>query len=234
MRHARTMCLLACLLTLAGSPRAQTRTTPGYDVDFLGPELSDPVLQHAKETYVLFGCAYCHGVNLLPRGEAADLMHSALVGLDENADRIGAVLRAGIPQTKKLSPMPQFSDLSDQQIAAIARWIHYARRQGRLKELTEAPVAPGDAAKGKAYFEQTCRSCHSVDGDLASIGRTEDPAALRARILAPPGLDGDGSFRLDRLHDAKTAAARASHHRVLENVAREDIADLVSYLLRRN
>lgn len=234
MRHRRTICLLAWLLTFAASARAQTTARPGYDVDFLGPQLSDPVLQHAKETYVLFGCAYCHGVNLVPRGEAADLMHSVLVGLDENADRIGAVLRAGIPQTKKLSPMPQFSDLSDQEIAAIARWIHYARRTGRLKELTATPVTTGDAAKGKAYFEQTCRPCHSVDGDLASIRRTDDPAALRVQILAPPALDGDASFRIDRLRDAKTGAARASHYKVLENVTPEDFSDLLRYLLRSN
>jgi mono/diheme cytochrome c family protein len=233
MRHLRSIWLLACLLVLARSVAAQTAAPPGYDVEFLGPPLSDPVLQHAKETYVLFGCAYCHGVNLVPRGEAADLMHSALVGLDDNADRIGAVLRSGIPQTTKLSPMPQFSDLSEQQIAAIARWIHYARRQGRFKELTNAPLAGSDPAKGHAYFEQTCGLCHSVDGDLASTMRSDNPAALRAHILVPAALDEDGSFELDRLRDTKRAAARESHHRVLENIAREDLADVVSYLLER-
>jgi mono/diheme cytochrome c family protein len=232
MRDRRPIWLLIAVLALGRPATAQTPARPEYDVEFLGPQLSDRILQHAKETYVLFGCAYCHGVNLLPRGEAADLMHSALVGLDQNADRIGAVLRAGIPQTTKLSPMPQFSDLSEQQIAAIARWIHYARRQGRLNELTNAPLAAGDPAKGHAYFEQTCGSCHSIDGDLASMAR-EDPSALRAHILVPAGLEEDSSFRLDRLHDTKRAAARESHHRVLENIAREDLADVVAYLLGR-
>ena len=55
---------------------------PGYDIDFIGPPLADPVMQHAKETYVLYGCAYCHGVDLRRGGEAADLMHSALVGAE--------------------------------------------------------------------------------------------------------------------------------------------------------
>jgi mono/diheme cytochrome c family protein len=129
--------------------------------------------------------------------------------------------------------MPQFSDLSEQQIAAIARWIHYARRQGRFNELTNAPLAGGDPAKGHAYFEQTCGSCHSVDGDVASTMRSDNPAALRAHILVPAALDEDGSFELDRLRDTKRAAARESHHRVLENIAREDLADVVSYLLER-
>ena len=85
---------------------AQTGARPGYDIDFIGPPLADPVMQHAKETYVIFGCAYCHGVTLTPRGEATDLTRSALVGSDTNGDRMVALLRAGIPQTAKLSPMP--------------------------------------------------------------------------------------------------------------------------------
>src|SRR4051812_37417249 len=117
--------------TQTPAPRAD------YDVNFIGQPLADPVMQQSKETYVLFGCAYCHRMNLVARGEASDLMHSKLVGMDENASLIGPLLRAGIPQTAKLSPMPQFSDLSNAQIEYIARYIHYARRQGRYKELIE-------------------------------------------------------------------------------------------------
>ena len=40
------------------------------------------------------------------------------------------LVRAGIPQTPALSPMPQFSDLSEQQIGDLARWIHHARAEG--------------------------------------------------------------------------------------------------------
>jgi hypothetical protein len=101
-------------VSVAGQSTSST-TTPtraSYDIDFIGPPLADSVMQHAKETYVIFGCAYCHGVTLTARGEATDLMRSALVGLDTNGDRIVALLRAGIPQTAKLSPMPRFSDLS--------------------------------------------------------------------------------------------------------------------------
>ena len=105
---------------------------------YIGPPLADPVMQQAKETYVLFGCAYCHGVTLTPRGEAADLTRSALVGADTTGDAIAALLRAGIPRTAKLSPMPQFSDLSDRQLHDIARYIHYARQQRRYEELVMA------------------------------------------------------------------------------------------------
>jgi cytochrome c oxidase cbb3-type subunit 3 len=202
-----------------------------YDINYIGPPLEDPVLQHSKETFVVFGCSYCHGLNLVARGEATDLMHSRLVGRDQNGNLIGPLLRAGIPQTAKLSPMPQFSDLSDQQIGDLVRWIHYARQQGRYKELTEGNDSPrGNAAAGKAYFDRTCGSCHSAGGDLANIAKKYDASGLRAEILRPQKLDVTPSWRLDRLHVNKTDAARQRHLALLENYTPEDVADVVVYL----
>ena len=219
-----------CIVAFAASVAAQTGITHrSYDAEFIGAPLADPILQHAKETYVLFGCAYCHGVNLVSRGEATDLMHSALVGRDENGNRIGPLLRAGIPQTAKLSPMPQFSDLSDQQIGAITLWIHYARQQGRYQELTSAPVRGGNAAAGKTYFDRACSPCHALDGDLAGIGRKYEGDALRAAILDPKALKMERSFTLERLHDAKLGSAQR-HHALLENYSAGDVANLVAYL----
>src|SRR5215469_18763760 len=171
----------------AGLASAQDVGSQRGVVNFAAPILPDPLLQHSKEVYILNGCVYCHGVDLVVRnGEAADLLHSKLVGQDQNGNLIGPLLRAGIPQTPKLSPMPQFSDLSEQQIAALVRWIHYARAQGHYKEITEAKnLAPGNAARGKLYFDEKCGSCHSASGDLAKIGRKYDPSALRERILRP-------------------------------------------------
>ena len=219
-----------CVLLFVASLSAQTATHRSYDTAFLGPPMADPVLQQAKETFVLFGCAYCHGLNLVSRGEATDLMHSALVGRDENGNLIGSLLRAGIPQTAKLSPMPQFSDLSDQQIAAIVTWIHYARRQGRYQELTAASVTLGDAAAGKTYFDGACSSCHAIDRDLAGIGSKYDPASLRAAILDPKGLKVDRSFTVDRLKDKKLTAAQQRHHALLENYSVNDVANVAAYL----
>lgn len=232
MSHAQNFGLFLCGVTLAaGIAIAQTAARPGYDVAYIGPPLADPILQHSKEMYVLYGCSYCHGLHLESRGEATDLMHSRLVGRDENANVIGPLLRAGIPQTAKLSPMPQFSDLSDQQISAIATWIHYARQQGRYKELTEAKdLKPGDAAAGKAYFERACSSCHSTPDALARLANMQDPQAVRAQILRPAFLDAPASWRLDRLRDIKTAAARQRHLALLENYSADEVADLMAYL----
>ncbi|MEO8050837.1 MAG: cytochrome c [Acidobacteriota bacterium] len=228
MSHSKNLYLTLCgMILAAGCAAAQPAARPGYDVNYIGPPMADPVLQHSKETYVLFGCSYCHGLYLVARGEATDLMHSRLVGRDENGNVIGPLLRSGIPQTAKLSPMPQFSDLSDQQIADLVRWIHYGRQQGRYKELIQAKLGSGDAAAGKAYFEQSCMSCHSAES-VAKKGH--DAAALRAQILSPKGLDAAPSWKLERLNDAKTIAARQRHQKMLENYSTDDVANLVAYL----
>jgi mono/diheme cytochrome c family protein len=232
MPHRRDIYLFFCAVILAaGSAAAQGGNNQKGVVNFLTPINPDPVLQHSKEIYVLNGCAYCHGVDLQTRGEAADLMHSTLVGKDNNGDFIGAVLRVGIPQTAKLSPMPQFSDLSDADIADIVRWIHYARQQGRYKELTEAKdTEQGNGAAGKTYFAQSCSSCHSAAGDLAGIAKKYDLATLKARILRPEFVDAPQSWKLDQLRDTKTEAARQRHLSLLENYSAADVANLTAYL----
>ena len=239
MSNRLALCLLLSAAILAphvaaaqsGPEPSSAAPARDYDVDYIGPPLADPVMQHAKENYVIFGCAYCHGVTLTPRGEAADLMHSAIVGSDTNGDTIAALLRAGIPQTAKLSPMPQFSDLSDRQLHDIARYIHYARREGRYKEIVAANAAPGDAAAGKSDFDQHCASCHAAD--LNGIGRKYDQPTLRDRMLRPPALTGAPSFTLEALHDAKTAAGRLRHDALLENSTPAQVADLLTYLQTR-
>ena len=210
---------------------ARSGVPSGYDVDYLGPTLADPLLQQAKETYVSFGCAYCHGVTLTPRGEAADLMHSALVGGDTNGDVIAALLRAGVPKTSKLSPMPQFSDLSDRQLHDIARYIHYARQQGRYKELMEANAVAPDAVAGKAYFDQNCATCHAAD--LNGIGQRYDATALREQLLRPRTLNQPQSFAVSALNDDKIATARQRHNFLLENYSPLQVANLVAYLRTR-
>lgn len=227
--------LLLSVLTFAATAlahqapaAARAGVRSGYDVDYLGPPLPDPLLQQAKETYVTFGCAYCHGVTLTPRGEAADLMHSALVGADTNGDAIAALLRAGVPKTSKLSPMPQFSDLSDRQLHDIARYIHYARQQGRYKELIEAKAEPGDQAAGKTYFDQNCATCHPTD--LIGIARRYNASALREQVLRPRTLNEPRSFAMSALSDNKIATARQRHNFLLENFAPVDVTNLVAYL----
>jgi mono/diheme cytochrome c family protein len=231
----RLLLLISAAITLAGGARAAQSPSPparpGYDIDYLGPPLADARMQGAKETYVVFGCAYCHGVTLTPRGEAADLMHSPLVGADVNGDTIAAILRAGIPRTAKLSPMPQYSDLSDRQLHDIASYIHFARQQGRYNEIVEAKTAPGDAPAGGSYFAQHCVSCHATD--LTGIGRRYDAVALRDHLLKPATLHAPQIFTVDALADTRLAAGRERHRLFLENATPAEVANLVAYLGNR-
>lgn len=197
---------------------------PGYDIAYIGAPMKDPILQHAKETYVLYGCSYCHGLNLYTRGEATDLMHSRLVGRDLDGNLIKPLLRAGIPQTAKLSPMPQFSDLSDAQLSDLSRWIHYARQQGRYKEVMDAKDAAGDAGAGKTYFEQNCASCH------ASASGVAGKAASKADLVRPKFVDATKSWSVNRKEDPKIMAGRRQHLSLLENYSATDVANLMAYL----
>jgi mono/diheme cytochrome c family protein len=228
--RAALAALVMSLVAAAASLTAQSPARAGYDLAYIGPPLADPVLQQAKETYIVMGCAYCHGINLTPRGEAADLMHSPLVGADVNGNVLVPLLRAGVPNTRKLSPMPQYSDLSERQLADLVRWIHYARQRGRQRELSEAPLPAGDAAAGQTYFDRQCVSCHAPAGEFSRVATRYGDAGLRAAILVPAALRPTGSHRLDQGSDARTAMARQRHDALLENYAASDVANLAAYM----
>jgi len=57
-----------------------TKIVDDYDTAYVGVPLTDTIMQHNKETFVIYGCAYCHGLYLTPVGEAADLRKSTIVG----------------------------------------------------------------------------------------------------------------------------------------------------------
>ena len=218
----------AALLVGVPSAEAQSVSPDSYDVAYVGDRLADPVIQHAKETYIVQGCAYCHGVNLEPRGEAPDLRRSRLVGRDTDGTLIVALLKAGIPQTAKLSPMPQFSDLSDQQLHAIATWIHYARAQARFRELTTSSAGPGNAAAGKTVFEAKCATCHATN--LAGISKRYTGAALKAAFLKPALMDEVPSMEVSQLRDQRKSTGRLQHRSLLENHTADDAANLWAFL----
>ena len=226
---AAAAAILIGTLLAAGAARAQA-PRPGYDEAYIGAPLADPVVQHSKETYVRFGCAYCHGVELVPRGEAPDLRRSRLVGMDIDGDRIVPLLRRGIPQTAKLSPMPQYNDLSQRQLEDIARWIHFARRADRLRTLSAEPVGNGDAAAGRTFVQQTCRECHVADADLRALSAHRDAVSLRAEVLAPARLQADPSWTIERLQDAAASRGRARHAALLENYTAAEVNDVLAYL----
>ncbi len=201
-----------------------------YDSAYIGSPLPDPIMQHNKETFVLYGCAYCHGMYLKPVGEATDLRKSAIVATDVNGNLIGPILRTGIPQTPKSSPMPQFSDLSDQEIRSIAAYIHYCRATENYKALTNEPSGPGNLAAGRAFYQKNCASCHSIDKDFKAIGSKYNENELREQILDPPRFRIPRSSKLSDLSNTKMNEGRTKHLILLENYNKTDVENIVSYI----
>ena len=201
-----------------------------YDSAYIGSPLPDPIMQHNKETFVLYGCAYCHGMYLKPVGEATDLRKSAVVSIDVNGNLIGPILRTGIPQTPKSSPMPQFSDLSDQEIRAIAAYIHYCRASENYKALVNEATGPGNLSAGQAFYQKNCASCHSIDKDLAAINNKYNANELREQVLDPAPFRIPRSSKLSDLGDTKMIEGRAKHQILLENYNKTDVENIVAYL----
>jgi mono/diheme cytochrome c family protein len=202
----------------------------GYDTAYIGQPLADPLMQQNKETFVLYGCAYCHGIDLVPVGEATDLRTSAIVSADVNANAIGPILRKGIPQTPKSSPMPQFSDLSDREIKGIASYIHYARARSRFADLSHGSDIPGDSEEGKLYFEAICASCHTGSKDLAGIGSRHEASRLREEILHPSSYRNPRSYKIGNADNEEFIEGRRMHQILLENHSEPNVSNLVAYL----
>jgi len=169
-----------------------------------------------------FALRVCHGVDLTQTSMgSADLLHSPLVGADENGNLIGAVVKAGLPNLQ--TSMPSFYELSDQDLTNLARYVHYLRQQGRYKELVAAS-SPGNADAGKSYFNGAggCAKCHSAAGDLAGIASHYDAKTLRSDFLMPNGTAPKEGVSL--------SAAAQQHLRLLENYEPSDVDNVLAYL----
>jgi mono/diheme cytochrome c family protein len=205
--------LVACAAVMAWAQTAGKRDAGGYPAP-------TPELERGRTVYVLSSCHFCHGVDLTGAAMgAANLMTSALVGSDTKGNLIGAIVRAGLPNLQ--TAMPQYPDYSDQQIADLAGYIHYLRRQGRYKELTASANGAGDAAAGRRYFEANCVKCHA--GDLAGVAKRHDAVQLRARLLRPAPVEADHA-----------SAGAVAHGRLLENYKDADVGNVLAYLEKLN
>jgi cytochrome c oxidase cbb3-type subunit 3 len=146
-------------------------------------------------------CAGCHGAAANGGPGAPDLVRSLLVLDDEKGLLIGPVVREGRPD----KGMPKLG-LGEPQIADVVAWLHartYAA--GHRGTYTFGNVATGDAAKGKAYFDEKCASCHSATGDLAGVGAKYDAYSLQGHWLNP-----GKSIRGGRNQGAKQAPTHGS------------------------
>ena len=202
---------------LLGSAQTSQRTA-----DAGGFPAPTPELERGRSVYVLSSCHFCHGVDLTgAQMGATDLMHSPLVAADQNGNFIGPVVRAGKPNLQ--TAMPSYPDLTPQEIADLAAYVHYLRRQGRYRELMMDAEKQGDAHAGETYFNANCAACHSKSGDLAGVAAKYAGGALRPRILRPS--DDPAPAGTDR-----AAVGRVQHGKLLERYTPADVGNVISYL----
>jgi cytochrome c oxidase cbb3-type subunit III len=143
-----------------------------------------------------------------------NLLRSPLVLADDHGELIYPVVRDG-RQTPGMPVMPALQ-LPEADAKAVAEYIHsiVATSRGQGAPPAGAPVVlnvlVGDAAAGKAYFEQKCTTCHSATGDLAGLGtRISDPMQLQNAWVG-----GGGGGRGGRGGGAAAAAAGPNRREV--------------------
>lgn len=144
----------------------------------------NPKLISRGEALYGVSCRGCHGADL--RGGdlgGPNLLRSQWVFNDQAGELIKPIVQQG-RATPGMTPMPALA-LPDDDVRAVAAYLHtvLATAQGQGApppgaEEVELDILVGDAAIGRAYFEEQCASCHSASGDLRGIasrvGSTEN------------------------------------------------------------
>jgi cytochrome c oxidase cbb3-type subunit 3 len=128
-----------------------------------------------------------------------NLLRSAIVLGDQHGELILPVVRSG-RANPGMPAMPPFPQLADEDVKAIAEYIHSVaatmRGQGNPPPGSEPVVlniVVGDPAAGKSYFQTKCAGCHSTSGDLAGVAsRYADPVQLQNAWVSGGGSSGRG------------------------------------------
>src|SRR5262249_6024777 len=128
--------------------------------------LADPAIVARGKTLFEINCRLCHGADL--RGGdmgGINLLRSNLVLTDQHGELILPVVKGG-RQNPGTPVMPPFPQIPDDDVKAIAEYIHAVaftmRGQGNPPPSAEPVVlniAVGDAAAGKTHFASPCASC---------------------------------------------------------------------------
>lgn len=211
-----------CVFALAAAISTAQYEPPQGPKDAGGYRAPTTQLEQGRKIFVESSCHFCHGVDLTQTSMgSADLLHSPIVGADQDGNLIGPIVKAGLPNLQ--TSMPSFYDLSDQDILYLARYVHYLRQQGRYKELMAADLTTGNAAAGKTYFNGAggCSKCHSPIGDLAHIASRYGVKTLRSKFLMPNGTA--------HKEGATLSAAAQQHLHLLENYDPADVANILAY-----
>jgi cytochrome c oxidase cbb3-type subunit 3 len=165
--------------------------------------LADPAVIARGKTLFEINCRLCHGADL--RGGdmgGVNLLRSDLVLRDQHGELILPVVKGG-RQNPGMPVMPPFPQIPDEDVKAIAEYIHSVaftmRGQGNPPPSAEPVVLNilvGNAAAGKAYFAAKCASCHSESGDMQGVAsRYSDPVQLQNAWVSGGGGGRGGRGR---------------------------------------
>ena len=151
------------------------------------PQSYPPEQVRAGASMFASRCGFCHGRDAAGGESGSDLTRALLVAEDVRGNRIGPVVRNGLPD----KGMPAIA-LSEADLAAVVAFIHDARAtaesaSGGRRSVDVADLQTGNAEAGKAYFNGAggCVACHAVTGDFARIGARYQGLALLQRMLYP-------------------------------------------------
>jgi mono/diheme cytochrome c family protein len=185
----------------------------------LGPAPDEAAAKRGEPLYKQ-NCATCHGQTA--RGaQGPNLVRSVVVLHDEKGEEIGPVIKNGKPQ----AGMPGFPALSPEDLYAISQYLHlqvelaanrgtYGATYSALRNQTNA-----DAGKGEAFFNTSCKTCHSVTGDLAKIGAKyarflwpSIPGPEKATVTTPSGQKVTGAIRRLTDFDVSITDSAGEYH----------------------
>ena len=146
----------------------------------------DPAVERGRKQFAE-SCGFCHGSDATG-ARGPDLVRSPLVAHDVKGDQIGEVIRRGRPD----KGMPPLANMTDEQIADIAAFLHERAKEGLdsagiPRGYPIEKLLTGSADAGKAFFDGAggCKNCHSPTGDLAGVAGKYSPIELEARMLYP-------------------------------------------------
>lgn len=127
-------------------------------------------------------CAFCHG----PEGRGAtgpSLITSDVVLGDDHGEHLVPWLKKGRPE----KGMPSFATVPDAQLKDITEFLHLqveeVANRGAYHVLN---VLVGEKAKGQAYVESLCISCHSAERFQHIGSRFRSPDQLQRGWIWPP------------------------------------------------
>ena len=196
-RHGFVLSALVLTAALCCAQSGEGQESPAVNSAAAKPVASVPATAEqitAGKALFASQCAFCHGRDAGGGESGPDLTASELVEQDVHGDKIGVVVRNGRPG----KGMPAFGNIDDQQLAALAAFIHDRKanaKEGRRRTVDVADLQTGNAEAGMRYFNGAggCAKCHSPSGDLAGIGgKVQGLELLRRMLYREPEVGPNG------------------------------------------